>query len=274
MNQNLTSFFIKNSQLYTIENNIVSPKNECIKTIYEVVRVINSKVLFIEDHLNRFNNSTSLAEIQPIFNSTEILTWLKSLINKNELINGNIKFQYCLTKEGKVDFYAFIIPHTYPSEKEYEQGVAITLFEAERKNPNIKEENIGLREQINTYISEQKAYEALLIHSKGYITEGSKSNFFLIKENIIYTAPLNQVLEGITAKKILELCMEKGITVFQELIHVKTLKNYEAAFITGTSPKILPVKNIDSMDFNVKNLKLRKLMSDFDLFIEKYISLQ
>lgn len=90
----------------------------------------------------------------------------------------------------------------------------------------------------------------------------------------MYTATLKEVLEGITAKHLVKLCKELSIPLMEEYITVSSLQYYDAAFITGTSPKILPVNSIDSLMFDPKNSLLRNLMSEFDILIEKYIRLK
>jgi len=89
------------------------------------------------------------------------------------------------------------------------------------------------------------AFEAILFRDD-LITEGSHTNFFAVKNNKIYTAPLsNYILNGITRKVVLELCRENNIDFSKEYIRVSNIKDYDEFFITGTTTEITPVIQID-----------------------------
>ena len=89
------------------------------------------------------------------------------------------------------------------------------------------------------------AFEAILFRDD-IITEGSHTNFFAVKNNNIYTAPLsNYILSGITRKEILELCKENKIDFFEEHITINKLKDYDEFFLTGTTTEVTPVIQID-----------------------------
>ena len=89
------------------------------------------------------------------------------------------------------------------------------------------------------------AYEAILFRDN-FITEGSHTNFFAVKNNKVFTAPLsNYILNGITRKVVLELCRENKIDVSEEHINVNELKTFDEFFITGTTTEITPIVQID-----------------------------
>jgi D-alanine transaminase len=89
------------------------------------------------------------------------------------------------------------------------------------------------------------AYEAILFRDD-IITEGSHTNFFAIKNNNIYTAPLsNYILSGITRKVILELCKENKIDFSEEYIKPNDINTFDEFFITGTATEVTPVIQID-----------------------------
>lgn len=269
---NLIMYYIYNNQLINAEK-LPEFSLSGNKVIYEVIRIMNGKVLFLEDHLERFNQSLLLSAVASPFKSGDIRNLINQLIQANYLVNGNIKFFLSIPKNFQCDFYAHLIPHQYPSVNDYQTGVGMVLYEANRINPAIKEEHIGQRERIQAFIKDHQVYEALLVNNDGYITEGSKSNFFLIKGDTLYTAPLSEVLEGITAKNLLKICNNNGIPVREEHIPAAKLRDYHSAFITGTSPKLLPVNRINDIVFDVNNVMLRQLMVMFDNLIEKYLSL-
>ena len=82
------------------------------------------------------------------------------------------------------------------------------LYFGERENPNAKIINLSFREKVNKKIREKNAYEAILVDRKGYITEGSKSNIFMIKDNMLLTSPVKAVLPGVTRGEIIDIAEE------------------------------------------------------------------
>jgi branched-chain amino acid aminotransferase len=267
MNDIIGSYFIRNNQpigkeFFDLANNL----NPTI-VIYEVIRILNGKVLFYNDHIERFQNSLTQYGYTGFTALQSISGQLSLLIECNKIENGNIKF--LLRFSASFDFYAFFIPHKYPSANDYINGIYISTLFAERINPHIKQQNIDLNKQVLVQLAKTKAYELLLVRVDGNITEGSKSNFFLIKEKEIYTAYEKDILPGITRKHILNLCHQLGITVIEANIPLNNLGNYDAAFISGTSPKILPIRLINNITFDVKNSLLMELMKGFDRIIEE-----
>ena len=94
------------------------------------------------------------------------------------------------------------------------------------------------------------------------ITEGSRSNIFFLKGETLVTSPDNVILNGITRKHILEICRENNIKVEFACVKVDEISEFDAVFMTGTSPMVLPFYCIDDKFFNVKHPligKLRKL---------------
>jgi branched-chain amino acid aminotransferase len=266
MNDISGHYFIKNKRVAITEKfDLDKSSKETI--IYEVIRVINGKVLFYPDHIARFENSLKESGYSLDIFELNIGEQLSLLITSNKIKNGNIKFLLRLSESQ--DFYAFFIPHKYPSIKDYEEGVFLSTLLAERFTPHIKQQNNVLNNLVKEKLLKTKAYEILLVRSDWTITEGSKSNFFLIKNNEIYTARETDILPGITRKYILRLCEQLGIQVIEKEIPVNDLENCNAAFISGTSPKILPVRTINNVRFDVKNYILLELMKRFDEIIEE-----
>lgn len=243
------------------------------KSVYEVIRVIHDVPLFLEDHLERFNHSLDLTGINSFLSDSEIKSLLLKLIKLNHVSVGNIMFVLHLPdKNEQPDFYAWFIPHSYPTDKDYREGVRLLLFHAERQNRQAKVLNMDMRKAISDKISESGVYEALLVDREDCITEGSKSNFFSVSNNEVYTAPAKDVLSGITRKYIFRICNEKRIPLREEKVSVRQLEEMDACFITGTSPKVLPVARIDSFGFNPEHPILRIIMDDYNRIIGDYIN--
>lgn len=91
--------------------------------------------------------------------------------------------------------------------------------------------------------------EALLLDSDGYVAEGSGQNFFFVKDDVIYTPPLGNILPGITRATVIEYAMELGHPVVEKLFKPEEMKGAEAAFFTGTATEIASIRSIDDVQF-------------------------
>jgi branched-chain amino acid aminotransferase len=262
---------IKNSQLENVGGFKFPEFSEKKIIIYEVVRIINKVPLFIEDHLDRLHKSARLENCKILVSDLEIINSLKQLAKENQVENGNVKIEIHFSNGSQLLFLAYFIKHYYPSPFQYENGINVLLYSNERKNPNAKIFNLQYKKSIEAIISENMVYEVLLINKKGYITEGSKSNVFFIKENILYTAPANYVLPGITRNYVINIAEKLSVSVKEECVHIKNIDEFESAFITGTSPKVLPIEKINGKNFNVNNILLREIMVAYNHEIESYI---
>ena len=264
--------------MFMVENGHVLPVKKqysyvsAIRQVYEVLRVIEGKPLFWEEHFSRLVSSVKIAGIQVDLSADGFKEQLNKLIDVNRIKEGNIRidlFQY----EKNTSLRFALIPHKYPSVSDYKNGVVVELLHAERSNPQAKIVQQQLRDNVNKLIAEQHVYEALLVDHNGLVREGSRSNVFFIKDDVFYTPLASQVLLGITRKKVLDCIAALNMECVEAEIDLKLLAEYDAAFLTGTSPKVLPISQIGSVSFNVNNNSLTKLRMAFDQCMADYLRL-
>lgn len=263
---------------YFIFNNNIYPASEFDSvyledksSLYEVLRVNNSTPLFLEEHFDRLLTSGNVIGHDLNIKFEDLKANIDTLIKKNKVVNHNIKIVVNnLSLEPNV--YYYFIKTNYPNDSLYETGVKTLTYNAERDNPQAKIINTSLRENINALLKEKDCYEAILVNNEGYITEGSRSNLFFIKDNALYTPLGKDVLLGITRKRIIELSQKNGITFKEIPIHVDDLKSFSSIFISGTSPKVLPVYSVDSTKLDTKNSLLLKIMKLYNDEIESYLN--
>ncbi len=255
-------YFCFNGEILPVDQ-FVAAENE--GGIYEVLRVVHGVPLFLEEHLQRFYNSAKLAGKPIGYTPGQIHWFLKQLIEKDGVESGNILLS-C-----KANLKAFFIAHNYPTIEQYKQGVKCGVLHAERANPNVKVFQTSVRQMANKLITDHAFYEVLLIDRKGRVTEGSRTNVFFVKEDKIYTPKANKVLLGITRQKTLECARQLGLKIKEKNVEYCHLKDFDAIFLTGTSPKILPVSNVEDFSFEVKNEILQQFMKKYDLMIGEYI---
>lgn len=240
-------------------------------TAYEVMRLVNGIPLFFEDHFCRLIKTMELLNFDVKINENELINQIKLLIHSNDCQNGNVKIVLNTGRNNSKNLYCYFITHYYPDEQEYKNGVKTTLYYAERNNPNAKTVLYNLRMKAEKEKKEKNVYEVILVNKNNLVTEGSRSNLFFIKGETVYTPPLHQVLPGITRKYAIEICKKNNISIIESEIGVNTLNQYTSVFITGTSPKILPVNSIENISFSCNNEILNLIMDKFDLETENYL---
>lgn len=259
----ILDFFIYNGEIKPAAT-FIPGENE--GGIYEVLRVVKGTPLFLEDHLHRFYHSADLAGKDIMFSEKQIKEFLKILIEKNKVSEGNVLIS-C-----KINLKAFFIKHIYPTNEMYNNGVLCGILKAERENPNAKVFQTSVRQRADQLLAENGFYEVLLADHFGNITEGSRSNIFFTEGKNLVTSPGNTVLLGITRQKTIKIAAEQNINVIEREVHLNELQHFDAAFITGTSPKILPVRKIDVYHFDPHNNIVRLLMKSYDEMIEQYLA--
>ena len=258
-------FFSLNGEIKP-NTDFVASENE--GGIYEVLRVIDGIPVFLEEHLERFYRSAELAGKTIRFNPLKIRSFLQKLITVNQVDYGNVLIS-C-----KINLKAFFITHLYPDADQYQNGVECGLLNAERLNPNAKVFQTLVRVQANEMMAQKGFYEVLLVDHDEMITEGSRSNIFFVNKDQIVTPSADKVLLGITRQKTIACAKALNIQIEETNITLRQLDQFEAVFLTGTSPKILPVSKIADYRFNVKNELMRKLMLKYDEMIWDYVKVK
>lgn len=239
---------------------------------YEVIRLIDGKLLFLEDHLDRLKNS--LAGSGVVFPGKEaILGSLALLLEKNSFKQGNIRICLQPNTENMSDLLCYFVPYVYPEPRMYKEGVRLLTYPYTRSNPGIKKWDDRFRSSVGQYIREHGVYEAVLQNKNGQITEGSRSNLsFIDHQGCLVTVPDKLILPGITRKHVLEIAREHGIPILEKSISLESLDSFSSAFISGTSPKVLPVNLLDKTSFDVSHPVLQLLMKQFEELMQENLS--
>ncbi len=266
-------------EAYLISNSKIMPVSETgtlsagsSKTIYEVIRVLSGVPLFLERHLERLEASAKLIGCTVGSIADNLESSIHELIKANNSPDKNIKIIVYNLESSTPDYMAYFIQSSYLTADEYGTGVHAILLKEERTNPNAKVVNLSFKEKVAAALYDAKAYEALLVNNENEITEGSRSNIFFVKDGVVYTAPKGSVLIGITRVCVFELCEQLGIDIAEKPIDASALREMDGVFMTGTSPKLLPISTIDDMHFgSADNQTIKALMKGYDEMLEEYI---
>lgn len=223
-----------------------------LDNVYEVIRINQGVLLFLNAHLERLYYSLVLVSKNSGIDFTLTLDtihrWaledLQCLKDHCGLRNQNIKYAFVISKDG-IERWLWYIPTRYPEQELYASGVSSALRLFERETPNKKQMTQSLN-QLRQELSHTNHYDFICYDRNANILEGTKTNVFFIFQQKVYTAPNHLVLGGITRSEINRLLQKNTVVQLRlEALSVDDLPDVEAAFFTGTSIGVLPITNID-----------------------------
>jgi len=157
-------------------------------------------------------------------------------------------------------------------EKMYAKGVKVKAVPILRKNPNVKSDTDSHYAQMaQTY--EKEGYFEYLLYDNGIIKEGARSNFFAVKDDVVYTQDNKNVLMGITRKKILDILEDMQIKVRHDDILIDKLEDFDGFFLSGTSIGVMPIGQIDGKCFaSAQNTLIKRLIVEYNRCVDDYIA--
>ena len=147
---------------------------------YEVIRVIDGKPVFLEEHLERLGRTLAGVGEKYTVDTEELRDGIARLLAANGVRSDNVKM---ILSGGSI--CVIINGASYPTNRMYNEGVRVGILEAERINPQAKISNHSLRATADRLLTDEGCFEVLLQDRCGCITEGSRSNVFFIK-NCVY----------------------------------------------------------------------------------------
>ena len=216
--------------------------------IFDFFRVQGGVPLFLEDYLHRFQQSAKRMML-PLPESTEEL---KRIITDLQFKNGMMDSGFRLILTGGASHDAFsigkpnlVILHEelqmVPSEIR-EDGGKLISYQYQRDEPKIKTINYSVPVRLK---AQGKMGDALdvLYHDGEFIYETSRCNFFLVRNEEIFTSD-EGVLEGVTRKQCLQLARQTFKVNLRKL-HWADVKEADEAFITSTTKSIQAITQID-----------------------------
>ena len=213
--------------------------------IFDFFRTENFKPFFVDEYLQRFISSAERTSLPLNFGLQELHRIVHELIEKNELeqggirmiLSGGVSANHFAPSEGSL--FIFCEELNMPPQEKYDLGVKLLSAEYVRPLPTIKTTNYTLPVWLSVDWKGQ-GIEDVIYHHEGIISESSRSNVFMVKDDKIST-PNTNILYGITRKKVMALSgsVEERDISFAELLDA------DEAFITSTTKRILPVTNID-----------------------------
>lgn len=264
-------YFSKNGKLLPVEEATISLSNIEYQYgfgVYETIRVSGGIPYFLKDHLERLEESARIIGISHGLAKEFVAKSVANLIKKNSVETCNLKILLIGGKEPMLTILC--LNPLFADKKLYRDGADFITYEYQRPFPHAKSLNMLQSYLAYAKAKESNCYDALLINDMGCITEGTRTNFFLIEGKKLISPPEDEILLGVTRKAVLNLAEENGYTIEYEVIPFSEAIESRGAFITSTSSKIIPVRAIDGHALAPPQQEMRELMDAYDDFLANY----
>ena len=240
----MPEFFYLNGQILPSEQALVHVSDLAFLRgygIFDFFRSINGHTIFMEDHLDRFENSARLMGL-PIPESRERLrAIIQELVRLNPAELLGIKL--VLTGGYSPDGYTPTTPNLVVIAKPFtfapaKVGLKLMSLEHQRELAEVKTTNYAVP-IFHLQKMKQAGADDFLFHRDGLITESSRSNIFIVKNGSIYTAPLTEgCVAGIMRAQIMNMARENKILSSENPITINSLTGADEIFLTGSSKGI------------------------------------
>lgn len=218
--------------------------------IFDFLKTINGKAIFIEDHFNRFYASANALNLPVKYDRETLLHMVYELMEHNQMPNSGIKM--ILTGGFSPDGYSVAEPNLIINqtpfkmdESSFDKGLRLITHHHQRQLANIKTIDYLQAILLQPKLKEQLA-DDILYHDNGAIRECPRANFFMVKGYTIAT-PKTSILWGITRSKILNISIA-GYNIVEQDFTLEDLAIADEAFITSSTKNVMPILNIDGND--------------------------
>jgi D-alanine transaminase len=228
--------------------------------VYEVVSVIDGKLIDFDGHIARLHRSMAELKMpQPPARET-LLEMCRQLQARNNLNEGMIYWEVTRGNPGDRDFLfpsadlaptivGFTQKLALVDRPQAETGIAVvTLPDRRWQMAHVKTTQLLYASLMKAEAKAQGADDVWLVRD-GLVTEGTSQNAHIVtQEGVLITHPLdNNVLHGITQATMLELARRGVIAIETRAFTVEEGKVAAEAMVTAASAFVLPVTRIDGV---------------------------
>lgn len=230
--------------------------------LFETMRSCRNNIVYLQGHLERIKDSCKLMEMRFYYP----LGKLKKIIQETVKINGFKDSYVRLTLWKSISGTGILVMakkyQSYPPLK-YRQGF-YACISSYKQNENSLLSHL----KTTSYLLYQLAYleaknkgynEAIMLNQRGYITEGARSNIFLVKNREIFTPGLEcGCLKGITRKVVFDFAKRYGIKIHEGNFTLQDLYQADEAFLTNSLMGVMPLAQVGKhrISKNTRGFKL------------------
>jgi branched-chain amino acid aminotransferase len=230
--------------------------------VFEGIRAYKTSdglsIFRLKEHMHRLKNSAHAYMMPLPYSESDLCEATTTLLAKNEMRDSTYIRPIAFKAEGgiKIDFReipTWVAVVAIPYEKYFEkEGLHVCVSSWRRTGePSVLSSVKASGHYINSVLAKVEAAkngfdEAIFLDQRGFVSEGSGENIFIVKKNIIHTPPLSAgILEGITRDTLCTIAHDQGLKLQERDIARGELYTCDEAFFTGTAAGISPILSID-----------------------------
>lgn len=225
---------------------------------YETER--GTAIFRLEDHTDRLFDSARILAIEIPYDKATLNRVQREIIARNGLQSAYLRPLVYYGSEGLGLHATSLSVHVaiatwewgaYLGAENLERGIRVRTSSFSRHHINAAMGKAKANGQyINSILALSEALsdgydEALLLDPQGYVAEGSGENFFMLRDNVIYTPALTSALPGITRDTVVTLAKDLGYSVQERLITRDEVYIADECFFTGTAAEVTPIREVD-----------------------------
>lgn len=216
--------------------------------VYSSFRTFDhNKFLGLEDHLQRTEQSIRLLGWEYHLPRPLLCRALHQLCTAYPLPDSRVRYDVLAEPIALAGVQSRLLvalsPFVPVPADCYTYGVQVQFASTlKRENPLVKNAQFVLERRAYPFGSLQ-AYEYLLVNEEGQLLECSSSNFYGVRDGVLYTADAG-ILEGITRKLILQLANKLNIPVQLSPIHINQISQLDEASLSSSSRGLIPIVQI------------------------------
>lgn len=233
--------------------------------VFEGVRAYKTDkgtaIFRLQEHTDRLFRSAKILGMGMPFDKDTLNEAQRTIVRENNLESAYIRPMCFYGSEGMGIRADNLNVHTmvaawswgaYLGEENMTKGIRIKTSSFTRHHVNItmcKAKANG--NYMNSMMALQEAVscgydEALLLDAQGFVCEGSGENFFMVRDDVLYTPELTSALEGITRDTVITLARDIGLEVREKRITRDEVYIADEAFFTGTAAEVTPIRELDN----------------------------
>ena len=237
--------------------------------VWEGIRLHKSKLVFIEDHLNRLFSSAKGISLDIPYSKNNIINEINKVLAKNKM-NDNIHLRLVISRGDKITPYQnpnanvgpinlVIIPEYKETDPNiYLKGLKIGRVPNIRPNDRILNPHYNTLSKLNCILASIEANnlgfdEGIMNDVNGNISTCNSTNLFFIKNKVILTSTGEYCLNGITRSKAIAICHRNKIECSERNFTFEDIKDCNEAFVTGTFAGIIPVSQLEGRKLESTN---------------------
>jgi D-alanine transaminase len=223
--------------------------------VYEVIPVYSKRPFRLQEHLVRFQRSHDAIRLPYPMSDAEWTKLVDDLVARNagddqsiyiQVTRGVAKRDHAFPKDTRPTVFAMSNPLVTPASVAVDKGVhAITAIDYRWLKCDVKSTSLLGNCLLRQVAADAGALEVVLFRD-GFLTEGSSSNVFVVKNGVILAPPKNNlVLPGITYDVVLELAKAHGLPHEVRPVSEAEVRSADEIWVTSSTKEVLAVTTLD-----------------------------